>query len=507
MPVMTNYDILQLLKLRDTRFDLFVRRLIRRLDNAQDISKVRKLLEWSIDHKNSFVGIKDSFDKTVTKQEKIFDLKEKLKSNNYFITEEDVETLRDCYIFMGGPKGRVVDDECFDDTFVVIGDYYGEKLSIEAVTELCVKNYDVVYIMGNSTDLERERKTGAGIFEHLKTIKELCEKYPDKVFYIPGYLDLLFVDFGYDDTGISYETMCECLHKYSDVIEWLGKQPIQAMQMRDGVIYAMAHGSFNQSIMDEYPEYCLRDFFDSAYPVDRKKIIDILHNSNFDSYDKNDLPTDKTEIITASGHKNGNSIFKIVTEGEEQYIPVISIDKDNIYNGNDFGSFLSVNYHDDKKNIFHTSILTDVYAEGSDAFCVFDPISRFFGVSREECFDIVNSIEGQFGFSYGNMDELEKFALYRKIFVFDTILESLFSEGHSSFSTADLVQSGMFFSDATRVSSDSDIVYLIDALGENNIIEVLLAYNCDNVNDYVQLKFDEGIKRDTKVYEKEKPTE
>ena len=138
---LSNSELLELIKKRDSRLDSYFYGLLKSV-SSDEILKVRKML------KRSKLVIESS------KHEKLAELREKLKSESYLLTDKDVSLLRDYYIYVGGLKHEERDD-CLDDTFVIISDLLGCFPSVESVVNFYSSKADVIYIMGNATERGR----------------------------------------------------------------------------------------------------------------------------------------------------------------------------------------------------------------------------------------------------------------------------------------------------------------------------------------------------------------
>ena len=506
---LSNSELLELIKKRDSRLDSYFYGLLKSV-SSDEILKVRKML------KRSKLVIESS------KHEKLTELREKLKSESYLLTDKDVSLLRNYYIYVGGLKHEERDD-CLDDTFVIISDLLGCFPSVESVVNFYSSKADVIYIMGNATERGRIKPTGSDYFTNLRNIKELSFKYPNDesvsyVCYVVGAKDYLLYGCYLGDEACLKEQRCtdyelQLIKENADVMEWLGEQYIQDEHCRDEVTYAMGYGFYNQELYDLEYEYGkdivrLKDIFKCSDKELRKKYEEVIFlKKDAAYYHTESLPKPKDGKIIIV---NGNASYKDSFPTTSFYngfsnIPVVRIDGDMVFNDKAFTDFYSANYHDDRESILKNSIISLVYEAGSSAFdigCAYIP-----GVELGEALDIINSIDGEFGFSYGDMSYEEKVSMYKKIFVFDTILGNLSTYCYSSSKAARALDKYISEGDNSPLTDDLDISYLGGCLGLNNMKEVLCAYNCSSVSDYVGLKFRVDNKKGVKVYEKIKPTE
>ena len=74
------------------------------------------------------------------------------------------------------------------DSFVVISDFHSYEWPLKKITDYYLKEYDKIFILGDATD-RGPYGDGEGGIDLLFKIKELTEKYPNRVIYIPGNHD------------------------------------------------------------------------------------------------------------------------------------------------------------------------------------------------------------------------------------------------------------------------------------------------------------------------------
>ena len=79
-------------------------------------------------------------------------------------------------------------------SFVVISDFHAIKWPLEKVKDYYLNEYDKIFILGDATD-RGEDWQGTGGIELLQEIKELSDKYPNRVVYIPGNHDVSLYDY------------------------------------------------------------------------------------------------------------------------------------------------------------------------------------------------------------------------------------------------------------------------------------------------------------------------
>lgn len=501
---LSNSEILELIRKRDSRLDDYFYKLIEGIsaDRIQDVKRVLKRSKLVIEP---------------DKYEKLSELREKLQSESYLLTSEDVSLLRDYYIYVGGPKFEERDD-CIDDTFVIISDLLGCFPPIDSVVDFYSKKYDVIYVMGNATERGRIKPTGSDYFSNLRKIKELSEKYPNDesvcyICYVVGAKDyLLYGCYLGDDACLTefrptdYEL--ELLRENADLMEWLGEQYIQDEHCRDEVTFAMGYGFYSQELYDLEYEWGqdavrLKNIFECSDKELRRKYEEVVFLKKDEPYYHADAlpkPSDGKTIIV-----NGNASYRDSFPTSSFYssfsnIPVVRIDGNITFNDKAFTDFYSANFHDDRESILKNRIISSVYENGSESFSVENSDINCSGLVFSDAISIIDSIDGEFGFCYGDMSPSEKYAMYKKIFVFDTILTSLTS--FCSLRNASKRLDNYLNGEDGMLPNDLDVTYLSNALGQENMKQVLCAYNCDSVDDYVELKFRVDNKNDQKVYKK-----
>lgn len=165
-----------------------------------------------------------------------------------------------------------------DGTFVVVSDFHNVEWPVKKIQDYYVKEYDKIYILGDATDRGIDG-SGTGSIALLRTIKALCDQYPDKVVYLAGnHDDFLYKYMDDNDTpqkGVGQRnllrngqtgTISEVDElrrsdpvKFAELREWLGSRKLQAVHKYDGKTYYLAHAIFNKEAYDNNPDLCLRD--------------------------------------------------------------------------------------------------------------------------------------------------------------------------------------------------------------------------------------------------------
>ena len=207
------------------------------------------------------------------------------------------------------------------DSFVVLSDFHAIKWPLEKVKDYYLNEYDKIFILGDATD-RGEDWQGTGGIELLQEIKELSDKYPNRVIYIPGNHDVLLYDYAKykDEDGKNlieinggYETIEEIdrlkrnnPEQAQKLIEWLGRLPMQRMHEYNNQKYALAHAFFNQWLYDNKPNFSLEHLHEQKKKYGRndehyKYLLDVVwFRKNKDNYNPLDLP--QNDVIEIVGH-------------------------------------------------------------------------------------------------------------------------------------------------------------------------------------------------------------
>lgn len=206
-------------------------------------------------------------------------------------------------------------------SFVVLSDFHAIKWPLEKVKDYYLNEYDKIFILGDATDRGKDWQ-GTGGIELLQEIKELSDKYPNRVIYIPGNHDVSLYDYAkYKDedgkhlTEINggYETIEEIdmlkrqnKEQAEELIEWLGNLPMQRIHEYNNQKYALAHAFFNQWLYDNKPDFSLEHLHGQKMKYGKddehyKYLLDIVwFRKNKDNYYPLDLP--KNDVIEIVGH-------------------------------------------------------------------------------------------------------------------------------------------------------------------------------------------------------------
>ena len=146
--------------------------------------------------------------------------------------------------------------------------------------------------------------------------------------------------------------------------------------------------------------------------------------------------------------------------------------------------------------LLNSYILKRVYEEGKYAFDVACNDIPGNILSVEGCMNIINSYEGKNGFSYNNCSNAEAYSLYKKAVVFDMILQKLMTK-YDDLGTVDMAMSGFIFGGTEApagsrawITRDDDVRMFATTLGVQNMKQVLAAYNCTSVGEYMNVNAD-----------------
>ena len=236
-----------------------------------------------------------------------------------------------------------------DGSFVVISDFHSYSWPLEKVIKYYINEYDKVYILGDATD-RGEYDDGTGGIDLLFQIKELTEKYPGKVFYVPGNHDEFVYGYAKDNDSLSEENLLcnhgvetinaivemekDNLKKLNELIDWLGKLPLQREHFYKGKRYVLAHALFDETLFKRDRHFSLRDY--RIYGGNHGAYEHILwfRKTNDDFYDESRLPEKGTTMIighTPLRYRAGLNLDLVNEKGDT--IPVYCVDGGVAYDG------------------------------------------------------------------------------------------------------------------------------------------------------------------------------
>lgn len=236
------------------------------------------------------------------------------------------------------------------DSFVAISDFHGYEYPLEKVKDYYLNEYDKIFILGDVTDRGPDGQGAQGI-EMLKEIKRLTEQYPERVVYIPGNHDTFVYDYGkYQDQNVRYfleryhgkktveeiERLREANPKeLNDLMNWLGKQPIQVMHNYNGKQFALAHAFFNQTIYELEPDLTLEDVYrvhrnEQGSRLDRAYQAILWYRkgqeSSYGNIETRDVPTDAIMVIGHTPERSRATSDLSLTNRYGEKTPVFCVD-------------------------------------------------------------------------------------------------------------------------------------------------------------------------------------
>ena len=225
-------------------------------------------------------------------------------------------------------------------SFIAISDFHGYDYPIEKIKNYYLNEYDKIFILGDATDrgLDLQGKNGLSV---LFKIKELCDKYPKKIFYIPGNHDSFLYEYGKYDSILAKEMLMQnnqyttikdidALKAYKSngfksLLNWLGKQPLQKVHIYNGKTYVFAHAFFNLNIFKSNYAFNLDDYARLGFNPESKE-YQILWFRPGNKYDPMDVPPNVIEIIghTPEKLRKGKNLDLINSSGT--YTDVYCVD-------------------------------------------------------------------------------------------------------------------------------------------------------------------------------------
>lgn len=212
-------------------------------------------------------------------------------------------------------------------SFVVVSDFDDISYSLDKVKNNYINEYDKIFILGDAID-RRDNKSGKDGILLLENIKKLCEKYPDRVMYLPGNYDIFLYEYAKfkNNSSLSFLKQFDLIkgidnlrEKDSDrlnsLMMWLENLPLQRVHFYNDQKFVLAYAFFNQSLYEKNPNYSLKTMYELNKDNEKdRKLYDDLYNvlwfKSNDFYNSKDVPAEAIEII---GHKpafsmHGNSL-------------------------------------------------------------------------------------------------------------------------------------------------------------------------------------------------------
>lgn len=241
------------------------------------------------------------------------------------------------------------------DSFVVVSDFHSNRWPFEKVKNKYLKQYDKIFILGDATD--RGRDAGIDGISLLIDIMDLCKQYPGRVVYVPGNHDKFLYDYAYGDQLAAYnlernggantkKKLDELRHVnpslYEELIEFIGRCPIQVKHTYRGQKYSLAHAFFDQTLYNQKHNFCLRDFYYCS-PFIRDRANNVLwFRKGKNDYDCRDVVVDSSIVVvghTPERYRRGDNLNLRNRYNEEVIVHCVDggIDYDGIMHKFDGG--------------------------------------------------------------------------------------------------------------------------------------------------------------------------
>ena len=235
------------------------------------------------------------------------------------------------------------------DSFIVVSDFHSIDWPLDIIEKNYLNRFDKIYILGDATD-RGEKNDGTNGLNVLIRIKDLSEKYPNRIIYIPGNHDAMLYNYAmtksiYAKDDILRNNGSQTIKDinnlkdnnkeiYNDLINWLGSLPIQKEQYYDNQRYVLAHALFNELLFQEIPNYSLKDYSKQLLKYDDilwfRKRFEYAH----DYYKKENLPDSNSIMIighTPVQFRKDKNLDLINKEG--QTVKVYCVDGGITYGG------------------------------------------------------------------------------------------------------------------------------------------------------------------------------
>ena len=450
--MISNFDIIKYIEERKKRFSMYK----------------EKLNVYSLSSNNSVNDFCESVDELSvladerSKNKELEELSERLRNDYYNLSEEDIKILENNYIYVDGARTPISQGE---DSFVAINDTLLDNKDFSSLFEVLSEVYEKIYIFGKTAKYSKE------YHERLKKIKSLVDAKEGQVVYIPGMADFSVVAVWDDLCDPRADSDYIKLDDKDDklLVNWLRKLPIQRVHVKDGISYCMANRFFNQRMMDEKPNCNFNNYMKDVFFKIRPEINDIIGYEQAPTvYDIDVCPNANSVILTANypGELHNDEIVN--SNGDK--ITVLKMDDNLICDGTCFLYKPCTEVEDESDYVLMNRVLELAFQNDSDLFD-----SRYGKLKISIIFDaIVNSC------MLANDSEVTVGSVDTYLNTENAVLGDL--------------------------PVDTDLMYLIDILGKDNIREVLSENNCESLTEYVNVNLCEKMS-DAKVYNKTKPTE
>lgn len=226
-------------------------------------------------------------------------------------------------------------------SFIAISDFHSCEWPIKKIEDYYLNEYQTIYILGDATDRGKEQN-GKGGINLLFKIKELSEKYPGRVIYIPGNHDSFVYDYATYHDVFSSECMkinqgSETIkdidtlryndpRKLQELINWLGTLPLQREHFYNNKRYVLAHALFNETLFRMNKNFNLRNYnglggYYGVYgPI-------LWFRKQSDSYNRKDLPRgDSIMIVGHTPESSRKGVNLDLTNAYNEKIKVFCVD-------------------------------------------------------------------------------------------------------------------------------------------------------------------------------------
>lgn len=232
----------------------------------------------------------------------------------------------------------------------------------------------------------------------------------------------------------------------------------------------------------------------------------IGHNPNLkgdlQSYDLTDLYGNKVKVHCVDGglsYKAGEGMLKY--DGKEN--PILTDMR--FHRNTSFGKLL--NYDNniiEQKSLLLNKYIIDTFLnliEKKDIKQINDFFSTnkidfpFGMITEKECIEIIKSYEGKYNFLYGNCSIKDAYSMYKKNIIFDTILEINLAKYTNLDELYYRMNTFIFGNEqykegtANLITNDANARLLAQGLGVQNMREVLYNHNCNDIKDYINMRF------------------
>ena len=232
------------------------------------------------------------------------------------------------------------------DSFVVISDFHSYEWPLKKITDYYLNEYDKIYILGDATD-RGPYGNGEGGIDLLFKIKELTEKYPNRVIYIPGNHDEFVYGYAAEkdyksEINLEYNHGRQTIEdinnlskaEHDSLVKWLGNLPLQREHFYKGKRYVLAHAFFDQKTFERDPNFSLKKY--RFFKGNNGAYSNILwfRKASSDKYDRISVPEKGTTMII--GHTPLSSRDGINLDLKNEYgnwIEVICVDGGIAYDG------------------------------------------------------------------------------------------------------------------------------------------------------------------------------